>query len=104
MPSLVGSEMCIRDRMGGALHEEQGQTFVPCVEEEKDSGGAPARWCGERRTADGVDNAAQALLEAAHQPTVEKAPAQDGVRRPVTRCCGCLLYTSDAADDLLCVD
>src|SRR5428012_24844 len=55
MPSLVGSEMCIRDR----VHVEVG--------------------CQQRQ-------------HAVEQP---RPGTQDGL---------CLLYTSDAADDLLCVD
>ena len=61
--SLVGSEMCIRDR-GRAAHHAVGN-----------------------RTRSAEEGEGFRLPRAAGQPGE-----------------GCLLYTSDAADDLLCVD
>ena len=61
--SLVGSEMCIRDRVWGQ------------------------QWVGDPRT---LDVHIRWLREK-----LEEHPAQPKL---------CLLYTSDAADDLLCVD
>ena len=62
--SLVGSEMCIRDRP------------------------SPGR----------------AYRHAAIRQSACRLPAADGVADGLHWRAGCLLYTSDAADDLLCVD
>mgnify|MGYP007068955069 CR=1 FL=1 len=61
--SLVGSEMCIRDRPDNVLGEIIQHALFPDTLYNNDSGGDPAS----------IPNL-------------------------------CLLYTSDAADDLLCVD
>ena len=62
--SLVGSEMCIRDRCqhSRAASEDHRQQLGQCLDQ----------WLS---------------------PTVDRGPRR-----------ACLLYTSDAADDLLCVD
>ena len=61
--SLVGSEMCIRDRLG---------------------------------------RPAEAL--AAYRRALLNEPDDLSTILMTAHCCLCLLYTSDAADDLLCVD
>ena len=62
--SLVGSEMCIRDRVG-KLHEVNAEVDI-------------------RRYAETVESGVTDVK--------------------IWRATPCLLYTSDAADDLLCVD
>ena len=77
--SLVGSEMCIRDRCGSSVCASDISHRV---------GGEPATQRGFRA---GRTSAGGLVL---HSVLVQA----------LTRLMGCLLYTSDAADDLLCVD
>ena len=81
MPSLVGSEMCIRDSFV-ACGEDAGSVFlqqgIVTVDIERTVSPADSQ----------VDSPMRVLLEVViYGEDVD-----------------CLLYTSDAADDLLCVD
>ena len=81
----MGSEMCIRDR-GMAQHRRAAGGGVEQPREHLEGGGL-ARAIGPQ--------------EADDLPRLQGKA--DGVHR-IHRLVGCLLYTSDAADDLPCVD
>ena len=119
MPSLVGSEMCIRDRVSyrfplfrmelfepfsQPLSRLRGDVAAPVVGGLRDEALA-----GEQHRRQDEDADQRADDGAARQ---HRADALDDLdfrderdaegRAEEDR--GCLLYTSDAADDLLCVD
>src|SRR5450756_2701509 len=87
MPSLVGSEMCIRDR---SRRERLPRRAGPGREGSRDRPRGPAR---PMMTRD---------VPPTHRGNLIPGLALKMKSNPQSS--GCLLYTSDAADDLLCVD
>ena len=91
MPSLVGSEMCIRDRAETTLREVE--------------------WSASRTGLinpvaifDPVELEGTTVSRASvHNVSIVKE-LKLGIGDRITVYKACLLYTSDAADDLLCVD
>ena len=118
MPSLVGSEMCIRDRLKPSYSLAIGKWFTPWV-------GARINYSGlqfkdgtlavqeyHHLHADLLWNVLGGSYSRQEQVRWHLAPfagigllhhATNG-HNPFAVSYGCLLYTSDAADDLLCGD
>src|SRR5450756_2939846 len=119
MPSLVGSEMCIRDSVN------RGHAYVAAA------GGEVPLEAGRAMAIDGIDSPVYDITSLPRPDswdqwvqTRSRRSRDNGSRRYVNadisgvddldeygvwsqipeygRCWSCLLYTSDAADDLLC--
>eukprot|EP00825_Cyclidium_porcatum_P039496 TRINITY_DN4793_c0_g1_i1.p1 TRINITY_DN4793_c0_g1~~TRINITY_DN4793_c0_g1_i1.p1 ORF type:complete len:134 (+),score=19.05 TRINITY_DN4793_c0_g1_i1:119-520(+) len=111
MPSLVGSEMCIRDRYQRRVHGRSNIPFpamryaiVPVTPFDQN---CTIFWCENTRQAAVIDPGGdiERILRLLED---EKLTLAKRRRKKETKWLGqvrsCLLYTSDAADDMQCVD
>src|SRR5450756_2978076 len=106
MPSLVGSEMCIRDRPPPPKAFYRKKTTRPVYQKQ----GLSQRRQRPHRTEKLDPHQTMARLRSLRQEKNRPAPQQPlhygmetlpQILLPFRKTC--LLYTSDAADDLLCV-
>eukprot|EP00825_Cyclidium_porcatum_P035204 TRINITY_DN36935_c0_g1_i1.p2 TRINITY_DN36935_c0_g1~~TRINITY_DN36935_c0_g1_i1.p2 ORF type:complete len:118 (+),score=8.85 TRINITY_DN36935_c0_g1_i1:89-442(+) len=96
MPSLVGSEMCIRDRVAGcgAGLVAVGLSVSPKLQNITVLGATGSIGVSTLDVIRRHPDRYRAFALCAHSQV-------DKRRQPLR---GCLLYTSDAADDMQCVD
>src|SRR5450756_2888543 len=97
MPSLVGSEMCIRD----SSHD------LACryAEGENDAQGhVKKRYYQGQKYISQIEDFATDIMKSLFKSTWADVRLVSGTHANLATFKGCLLYTSDAADDLLCVD
>src|SRR5450756_2833823 len=95
MPSLVGSEMCIRDRGGAVPVHGHARDVEPRQNRDHTADVVALLSSGQPAAADEVFDVRVVELWDLLENLCDNVSGQ---------VVGCLLYTSDAADDLLCVD